>query len=127
MAIFVRADHPQAPPGLGKLIAVNGTQATVEYFNSPTDDPLILTFDTKLLSRHDVPTQTRAYWCDRSAFVWRVGRVIEGFRTETNVTFLRPNSAFAGTGRSPIRLPISPILSARHLCSPMQEARSQER
>jgi ATP-dependent helicase HepA len=78
MAVFVRARSSGAPPGFGKVIAGQGTRATVEYFHSPTDPPTLLAFDASALEGKEVPPQTRAYWLDGRTGVWRVGRIIDG-------------------------------------------------
>ena len=59
MAVFVQCESTSSPPGLGKLVSVSGSLATVEYFNSPIDDPVVVTLSTSSLRKVEVAPQTR--------------------------------------------------------------------
>ncbi len=78
MTIFVRCESNSPTPGLGKVVSVNGSLATVEYFNSPIDDPIVVTLCTSSLRNVEVAPQTRAYWFDKALRAWRVGRILDG-------------------------------------------------
>ena len=73
---FIRADNNTR--GVGKLVSTDGTDATVEYFNSPTADPIIAMIPVASLRYVEIGPQTRIYWLDREAGFWRVGRVLDG-------------------------------------------------
>src|SRR5262245_49648526 len=78
MGAFVTSNSTLAPPGLGKVVSVSESLATVEYFHSPIDEPTIITLPLSVLCEANVPPQTRAYWFDESLKAWRVGRIIDG-------------------------------------------------
>lgn len=78
MSVFVRCEGTSAPPGLGKVLSTGGSLATVEYFHSPIDDPIVLTLPTSSLHKVEVAPQTRAYWFDTALNAWRVGRILDG-------------------------------------------------
>jgi ATP-dependent helicase HepA len=78
MAVFVQCESTSSPPGLGKLVSVSGSLATVEYFHSPVDDPVVVTLSTSSLRKVEVAPQTRAYWFDTTLHAWRVGRILDG-------------------------------------------------
>ncbi|WLB09477.1 protein DpdE [Bradyrhizobium elkanii] len=87
MAAFVTVDSAQAPPGIGKIVSISGTLATVQYFNSPIDEPEIITVPLSLVREVGIPTQTRAYWFDEALKAWRVGRIIDGDGNRIEVRF----------------------------------------
>lgn len=87
MAAFVTSNGSSGPPGLGKVVSVSGSQATVEYFHSPIDEPTIVTLPLSLLREVSVPSQTRAYWFDEALNAWRVGRIIDGEGNRIAVRF----------------------------------------
>lgn len=90
MTAFVTIDSVQAPAGIGKLVSISGEEATVEYFNSPIDEPQIVTAPLALVREVSVPPQTRAYWFDEDLKAWRVGRIIDGEGERIEIRF--PNS-----------------------------------
>lgn len=90
MAAFVTSNSTSAPPGLGKVVSVSESLATVEYFNSPIDEPTIVTLPHAAWREANVPSQTRAYWFDQSLKAWRVGRIIDGEGERIGVRF--PNN-----------------------------------
>jgi ATP-dependent helicase HepA len=90
MAAFVFSNNALAPPGLGKVISVSGSLATVEYFDSPIDEPTIVTLPHADLREASVPPQTRAYWFDESLKAWRVGRIVDGEGQRIGIRF--PNN-----------------------------------
>lgn len=84
---FVRSQAVGAPLGLGKLLAVDGDEAQVEYFDSPTSVPLVFSQPLSALQLAIPSAQTRIYWLDRVAGVWRMGRVIDGDDAHLAVRF----------------------------------------
>ncbi len=60
------------------------------YFNSPTDEPVLVIMPAASLRQIEVPAQTRIYWLDPAIGVWRVGRVVDGLGNQFAVRF--PNS-----------------------------------
>lgn len=87
MAAFVTIGSAQAPPGIGKVISTSGTLATVQYFNSPIDEPEMVTVPISLVRQVSIPSQTRAYWFDETLKAWRVGRIIDGDRNRIEIRF----------------------------------------
>lgn len=87
MAAFVKIDSAQAPPGIGKVVSVSGTHATVQYFHSPIHEPENVTVPLSMVREVTIPPQTRAYWFDDALKAWRVGRIIDGDDKRTEVRF----------------------------------------
>jgi ATP-dependent helicase HepA len=87
MPAFVTIDSTQAPPGIGKVVSVSGTLATVQYFNSPIEEPEIVTVPLSLVREIALPPQTRAYWFDEALTAWRVGRIIDCVGKRIEVRF----------------------------------------
>jgi len=89
---FVRAEGDGVPEGVGKLVSTDGSEATVEYFNSPTDEPVLVIMPAASLRQIEVPAQTRIYWLDPAIGVWRVGRVVDGLADIVSTMEMRHNS-----------------------------------
>jgi ATP-dependent helicase HepA len=91
--VFVRVRTTTNQLGIGKLAAYDAGTGSVqiEYFNSPTDQPTILTANANTVQRIELAPQTRAYWQDSISGTWRVGRVIDGEGELISVRF--PNGA----------------------------------
>lgn len=63
--------------GVGKLITKNGPDCTVEYFDTPMDEPLLhqcMAADIRSLT---LPSQTRVYCYNPSTAVWEIGRLLD--------------------------------------------------
>ena len=63
--------------GVGKLLSNNGVTCTVEFFDSPTLDPLhkeCLTTDLRSIT---LPGQTRVYAFEARIGAWEIGRVLD--------------------------------------------------
>ena len=79
MVSFVTCTDPNAPNGLGKLLSVDGTDAScvVEYFTGPSQEPVAITVQANTLTPATPEKQTRVYVKD-SLNGWHVGRVLDG-------------------------------------------------
>jgi ATP-dependent helicase HepA len=75
---FVRSTEQYKDWGIGKVLEVSDAIAQVEYFNSPLDDPSIVSLPLHCLSLRALALETRIYWLDQQAGVRRVGRVTDG-------------------------------------------------
>jgi len=73
--------------GIGKIINTDGSFLLVEYFLSPTLNPLVEKLHKKDVKRKVLSKQTRVYWFDKVYSKWKVGRVIEDDRE--NYIFVR--------------------------------------
>ncbi len=60
--------------GVGKLLAIDGGCASVEYFSSPCHKPAVLTVAARSVRRIALDEQTRVYFFDPDGVVWRTGR-----------------------------------------------------
>lgn len=90
-SVFVRATEGQyALLGIGKLIARQGPVCTVEYFDSPTSDPVVQTIDQQFLERVTIAEQTRIYHYDENTGYWEIGRLLDDHGDTQLVQF--PNS-----------------------------------
>ncbi len=64
--------------GIGKVTAISGETATVEYFRSPVDDePVRKQVATRSLTRKVLHTETRAYYRNPQTGGIEVGRVLD--------------------------------------------------
>ncbi|RYG88841.1 MAG: hypothetical protein EON59_03190, partial [Alphaproteobacteria bacterium] len=63
--------------GVGKLIAQNGADCTVEYFDAPMSEPLLRTCLSQDLGRVQIPEQTRVYAFNRTLRAWQIGRLLD--------------------------------------------------
>jgi len=75
---FVRSTERYKEWGFGKVLGIDGGVAQVEYFNGPLDEPLIGPLPVTALRQIALAPETRTYWYDQQAGVWRVGRVTDG-------------------------------------------------
>lgn len=65
--------------GVGKLVALTGTRAEIEYFVSPAAaEPERATAESRDLEVVELSPQTRVYWFDEKHNAWRTGRVDGG-------------------------------------------------
>ena len=84
---FVRVNEPSDDRGVGKLEFVGDGVARIEYFTGPTEDTFIEEAPVRAVRGVKLCRQTRVYWQDRSAGVWRVGRVLCDDDSEVEVQF----------------------------------------
>jgi ATP-dependent helicase HepA len=80
-------NHDSSNLGIGKLIEVSDLDATVSWFDSPVSDHHIERIQQKHLQPVILEQQTRIYWLDRDADVWRVGRVLDADELRAYVRF----------------------------------------
>jgi ATP-dependent helicase HepA len=86
--VFVRAtNHHCANWGVGKLISVDDSIATVSWFDSPLSDPRHERIPATHLAPVILERQTRVYWLERSAGTWHVGRVRDADDMRVEVRF----------------------------------------
>lgn len=78
--------------GIGKVTAISGETATVEYFRSPVDDdPVRKQVATRSLTRKVLQTETRAYFRNPQTGGIEVGRVLD-FQSNDELYLVRfPN------------------------------------
>ena len=91
---FVRSTERHKDWGIGKILEVGGPVAQVEYFNSPLEEPFIVPLPVRVLRQTVLAPQTRVYWHDKQAAVWRVGRVSDGEGTRISVRFPNGDDRF---------------------------------
>lgn len=85
---FVRAkDHPCSAWGVGKVIDIRGTEASISWFDSPLTEPRVEPIAANKLVPITLERQTRVYWLDRHADTWRVGRVLDADDLRAEVRF----------------------------------------
>ena len=88
MNVFVRATNNHcANWGIGKLISVDDSIATVSWFDSPLSEPHHERIPVTHLVSVTLERQTRVYWLDRSAGIWHVGRVRDADDMRAEVRF----------------------------------------
>jgi len=88
MARFVRAKrHSCAAWGMGKVLELTDTSATVSWFDSPLREPRVKPIPMEDLEPVILERQTRVYWLDRTADAWRVGRVLDADEAMAQVRF----------------------------------------
>ena len=80
-------DHPCATWGIGKIVDIGGTEATVSWFDSPLSEPRLEQIAKQLLVPVTLERQTRVYWLDHKAETWRVGRIIDADNMCAEVRF----------------------------------------
>jgi ATP-dependent helicase HepA len=89
--LFVRALGGEfSALGIGKNIDRQGTVCSVEYFDSPTSEPIVHEIDDQLIERVTIAEQTRVYHFDETAGVWEIGRLLDDHGDSQLVQF--PNS-----------------------------------
>ena len=77
--------------GIGKLLAQNGADCTVEYFDAPMTEPALrhcLASDLRTVS---LPAQSRVYYFNSEIGAWEIGRVLDDHGDTQLVKF--PNGA----------------------------------
>lgn len=85
---FVRAkNHPCSSWGVGKLIDDRGAEASVSWFDSPNFERRVEQVAADRLVSVILEKQTRVYWLDRNADIWRVGRVLDADDIRAEVRF----------------------------------------
>lgn len=91
MAVFVRVrQHPRQSWGVGKVTETATAKCVVTWFDSPLTEPHSEYIPTVALERITLEPQSRVYWLDPTAGVWRVGRVLDA---DTEVALVRfPNA-----------------------------------
>src|SRR4051812_6550171 len=60
--------------GIGKLLGVESSRASIEYFSSPCHEPFVVAVDARTVRRVTLDEQTRVYFLDPDGEVWRTGR-----------------------------------------------------
>ncbi|WP_337739382.1 protein DpdE (plasmid) [Agrobacterium vitis] len=89
--MFVQANGGQcASLGIGKLIARKGSLCSVEYFESPTAEPVIHHIEAQQIERVTLAEQTRIYHYNDAAVAWEIGRLLDDHGDSQLVQF--PNS-----------------------------------
>lgn len=110
--------------GIGKVIAINGESATVEYFRSPVGDGCLrCEVPINSLARKELFPETRAYYCNPETGGIEVGRIL-AFHKDDSQYFVRfPNDVCRGLSSDEIevrcRLPIADPTD--HLASEVNE------
>lgn len=85
---FVQAKgHDSRLLGIGKVIELSDSGATVSWFDSPLTDHYLDYIPRKFLQPVILDPQTRVYWLDRDANVWRVGRILDADDLQAYVRF----------------------------------------
>lgn len=93
--MFVRAPAGEfAYYGVGKLIERNGEECTVEYFDAPTTEPIIVQFETAEIVRVTIPEQTRIYTFNRAIGAWEIGRLLDDHGDKQLVRFPNKSTRF---------------------------------
>ena len=88
MAVFVRARRHRCEPwGVGKATEIGRREATVAWFDSPLSERRTETVPLERLEKVILERQTRVYWLDPAAGVWRVGRVRDADDIAAEVRF----------------------------------------
>ncbi|WP_325065498.1 protein DpdE [Sphingomonas paucimobilis] len=76
--MFVRSTGGQyASLGIGKQIDRSGSFCAVEYFDSPTSEPVVHEIEHDLIERITLAEQTRVYHFDEAAGAWEIGRLLD--------------------------------------------------
>jgi ATP-dependent helicase HepA len=89
--VFVRAvDERYVSLGIGKLIDRKGSRCSVEYFDTPTADPVVHATKFNLIKRVALAEQTRVYHLDSVAGTWEIGRLLDDHGDSQLIQF--PNS-----------------------------------
>src|SRR5690606_29763621 len=83
-------DHACSTWGVGKVLEVGDTEATISWFDSPVTDSQIKRISRQKLDSVVLERQTRVYWLDRKSDTWRVGRILDADDLCAEVRF--PNS-----------------------------------
>lgn len=92
---FVRAkDHLCASWGVGKVIDVQDTVATVSWFDSPLTEHRFENIATNHLIPVTLERQTRVYWLDHIRNTWRVGRILDADDERAEVRFANRQDLF---------------------------------
>lgn len=97
--VQVKGHHPR-DLGIGKVIELSDSRATVSWFDSPLADHYLESVPQKFLKPVILDPQTRVYWLDREANVWRVGRVLDADELQAYVRF---------ANRKDLSLPLSEL------------------
>ncbi|WP_287376924.1 protein DpdE [Mesorhizobium sp.] len=75
--MFVRASVGKyASLGVGKQIGQNGSLCSVEYFDSPTCEPLVHSISEDAIERVTLIKQTRIYHFDEATGAWEIGHLL---------------------------------------------------
>jgi len=76
--VFVKAIHERfISLGIGKLIDRKGSLCSVEYFDTPTSDPVVYAIEADLIECVTLAEQTRVYHFDGLAGAWEIGRLLD--------------------------------------------------
>lgn len=86
--MFVRArQSDQAGLGIGKLVDRRGALCSVEYFDAPTSDRIIVETTQDLLEIATIPEQTRMYHLDEATASWEIGRLLDDHGSSQLIQF----------------------------------------
>ncbi|ULJ82693.1 hypothetical protein MF410_34200 (plasmid) [Rhizobium sp. C104] len=89
--MFVQSNGGEyAVLGIGKLVDRRGSLCFVEYFDSPTAEPIVHQIESELIARVTLAGQTRIYHFDEPAGAWEIGRLLDDHGDSQLVQF--PNS-----------------------------------
>lgn len=73
--------------GIGKLSQIGKIKSTVEFFISPTENPLVVEEENKNLRLIELCAETRAYVQNESNGLWKAGRVLVEERKHVRIQF----------------------------------------
>lgn len=97
-AFAVVAAQAESSLGIGKVVALSGRIATIDYFDVPGEEQThsvsVPVTSVKIVS---LPKQTRVFHLDESTDSWRVGRILDGEGPICLVAF--PNKVTANVPR----------------------------
>jgi ATP-dependent helicase HepA len=89
--------------GPAKIISKSESCATVSWFSSPHTDPFVKDFPHNQLKPIILDRQTRVYWLDRSADIWRVGRILDADDVSAHVRFANHDDRILSVGELEVR------------------------
>lgn len=74
--------------GIGKVFDIDGSEVTIEYFDSPSlNDRPTITVPKSSVIPQQLYSQTRVYYFDPQESIWRAGRVISSNESDYLVQF----------------------------------------
>ena len=101
---FVRAKNLACESwGIGKIVEVQDSKASISWFDSPFIEPVVKDVGVDCLIHVILERQTRVYWLDRGAATWRVGRVVDADDTRAQVRFSNLRDVVLGVSELEVR------------------------
>ncbi|TIV01045.1 MAG: hypothetical protein E5W04_17330 [Mesorhizobium sp.] len=92
-SVFVRAiGGKYASLGVGKLVGQSGSLRSVEYFDSPTSEPLVHNIGENNIEHVLLPEQTRIYHFDEATGAWEIGHLLKDSGESQLIQFPERNS-----------------------------------